>query len=166
MSSGEICFDECEVPIRPRMPLEDFLTAFTPMGAFREPRMPALEKMNWPQPPPICRFGKTLCLLKTHLLISLQFSKVEPHVLSSIRMFVHPKRWKGVSFLARLRRWLTGKLIWEPMSFKSPHQQRELCERWLLAATGKTEHQQTFPWGTLTLHDLQDSHFFQINFPE
>ncbi len=40
-------------------------------------------------------------------------------------------------------------------------------EQWLHAATGQTEHHQTYPWGELVLANYrQEGYLFQINYSE
>ena len=170
LSSGEIWLDECATPIRPFMSLDEFLETFASIGAFRDRAQlqPKIQRL-WPNSPPICHFKRTLCLLDTHLSISLQFSKDGNPTLRNIRMFVRPTRWTGtINFLGKLRRLFTGNpLSGMPKGFKSMEQQLEAYEQWLHAATGQTEHHQTGPWGELVLVNYrQEGYLFQINYSE
>ena len=170
LSTGQIWLDECAKPIRPFMSLDEFLHTFSAVGAFRDPAQlnrPPLP--GWPPPPPICHFKKTFCLLDTYLSISLQFSPDENPTLRNIRMFVRRQELSGkIGFFARIRRAVTGSILaGMPKGFRSRKKELETYEAWLLAATGKNDHQQTFPWGELMLVDYRgDCYLFQINYAE
>ena len=170
LSSGEIWLDECATPIRPFTSLEEFLQTFKSIGAFRDPtQLKTPQLLSWPDPPPICYFKRTCCLLETHLSISLQFSQGEQPTLRNIRMFVRPKQWAGtISFLGKLRRLFTGNILSGlPKGFKSREQELVAYEQWLRATTGKTEHHQTYPWGELMLvYNREECYLFQINYSE
>lgn len=166
LSSGEIWLDECTTSIRPFMSLDDFLREFASAGGFRDPGQLRVQELGWAKPPPICMFKETFRLLHTHLSISLQFSKDEPETLRNIRMFVRPAPLTGISLMGKLQRFLTRKpSLRLPQGFSSMEQELLAYEQWLHAATGQSEHHQTYPWGELMLVNSRDEcYMFQINY--
>lgn len=168
LSTGEIWLDECASPIRRHMSLDEFLQTFSSIGAFRNPTQSNVERLGWPKPPPICHIKNTVCLLDTHLSISMQFSKDTTPTLSNIRMFVRPRPWSGIGPIRRLLRRLSGNpLTGMPKGFRSMKQELKAYEQWLHAATGRTEHHQTYPWGELRLiNSRNECYLFQINYAE
>jgi hypothetical protein len=163
-TTGEIWLEESTAPIRPLMPLPQFMETFEPLGVARMDMA-----MN---PFPQCAFGRTVCVGDQLFSVSSQFSdsrSTRTPDLRIVRLFAMRSAWKRkqAGVLLALRRFFSSKprMVGLPQGYRSMEKQRVIYESWLSRTVGQTSHEQTYIWGHLKLvNSRNECYFLQFEF--
>ncbi len=166
LGSGEVWLPECSVPIRPLMPMQEFLDSFSALGAVEGGHCSDDKVIN-----STGGFGRTMRLGTLPFFVSCIFrghrQSAKPRPLIYLQLIPVGADWRrGSGFLWKIRQFFGMRSTYPtPVAFGTLDAQRAIYENWLYETLGQGNPRQAYPWGRISLEDWRrESWYINIEF--